>query len=335
MLGTERAQSPVFIRFQGFRAAPDIPLSPRSPSQQERPEEVSTMKAFGLINLGVLPLLLEAMTPAYAQHDQREQEAKRPNQQQEARPGRQQRPEERPHQPEAKHQQPETRHQQPEARHQQPEARHQQPAPQAKPAPTHAQERERGQRERQQQQQQQKAQGQQEHRQQQQKARFQQEQQQKDQQRQQQARTQQDRKPKEQPRPKPDKRPVQQAHRDYANRHGAAWSEHRAHNWQSQHRTWQDRGGYTGFRISTTSYRNHFGPRHGFRMASYPMMVVGGFPRFQFSGLWFSVIDPWPEYWSAGWYGEDDLFIESWGGGYYLLNRRHPADRIAIVVYQG
>jgi hypothetical protein len=69
-------------------------------------------------------------------------------------------------------------------------------------------------------------------------------------------------------------------------------------------------------------------------MASYPMMMVGGFPRFQFGGLWFSVIDPWPEYWSAGWYGEDDLFIESWGGGYYLLNRRYPSDRIAIMVYQ-
>lgn len=90
-----------------------------------------------------------------------------------------------------------------------------------------------------------------------------------------------------------------------------------------------------GFRIPVASYRSHFGPRHGFRLSSFPLLVIGGFPRFQFGGFWFSVLDPWPEYWSAGWYGDDDVYIESWGGGYYLLNRRYPADRIAIMVYQG
>ena len=46
------------------------------------------MKASGLINIGILPLLLEAMTPIYAQHDQREQEPRHPNQREEARPER-------------------------------------------------------------------------------------------------------------------------------------------------------------------------------------------------------------------------------------------------------
>lgn len=33
------------------------------------------MASIGLINLGILPLLLEAMTPAYGPQDQREQES--------------------------------------------------------------------------------------------------------------------------------------------------------------------------------------------------------------------------------------------------------------------
>jgi hypothetical protein len=260
------------------------------------------MKAFGLINMGVLPLLLEAMTPAYAQHDQREQEARRPNPQQEARPERQQ--------PNPAHQEPQARPQRPEERPQPPAVRPQRQPEPARPAPQQAQERDRGQRERQQ-----NARAQQEHR-------------------QQPAQIQPEQRPREQPRQPQTRRPAPQRQRDYMTQHGATWTEHRAEHWQSQHRTWQDRGGYSGYRIPTSSYRSHFGPRHGFRMSSFPLLVVGGFPRFQFGGLWFSVIDPWPEYWSAGWYGDDDMYIESWGGGYYLLNRRYPSDRIAIMVYQ-
>jgi hypothetical protein len=115
--------------------------------------------------------------------------------------------------------------------------------------------------------------------------------------------------------------------------HQAVWQQHRAENWQSQHRSWQDRGGYRGYQIPATRFRSTYGPGHGFRMFSFPLIVVGGFPRFQYGGLWFSVMDPWPEYWSDNWYGDDDMYIDYYGGGYYLYNRRHPMDRIAITVY--
>jgi hypothetical protein len=115
--------------------------------------------------------------------------------------------------------------------------------------------------------------------------------------------------------------------------HRVVWQEHRAQNWQSQHRTWQDRGGYRGYRIPDTRFRSTFGSGHGFRMFSFPLIVVGGFPRFQFGGLWFSVMDPWQEYWADNWYGDDDMYIDYFDGGYYLHNRRHPMDRIAITVY--
>jgi hypothetical protein len=111
--------------------------------------------------------------------------------------------------------------------------------------------------------------------------------------------------------------------------------ERRARNWQTEHRTWQDRGGYSGYRIPDARYRSFYGSSHPFRMFSFPLLVVGGFPRFQYGGLWFSVMDPWPEYWSENWYGNDDLYIEYWGGGYYLRNHRHPMNRIALTVFVG
>jgi len=121
--------------------------------------------------------------------------------------------------------------------------------------------------------------------------------------------------------------------REYENQHKGAWLDHRAHNWQAEHRSWDQRGGYKGYRIPNARYRSSFGPSHSFRMYSFPLMVVSGYPRFQYGGLWFSVMDPWPEYWSDNWYGNDDLYVEFYMGGYYLRNRMHPLDRMALTVY--
>jgi hypothetical protein len=114
---------------------------------------------------------------------------------------------------------------------------------------------------------------------------------------------------------------------------GSDWQEHRAHNWQSEHRDWQERGGYNGYQIPEDNYRGYFGPDHAFRMSSYPVSMVGGYPRFQYGGFSFSVVDPWPEYWPNSWYDNDDMYIEYSGDGYYLHNRMYPQDRIAITVY--
>jgi len=61
--------------------------------------------------------------------------------------------------------------------------------------------------------------------------------------------------------------------------------------------------------------------------------VYGGYPRFQYGGFWFGFLEPWPEYWSDNWYDSDDVYVAYSDGGYYLYNRRHPRDRIAITVY--
>lgn len=115
----------------------------------------------------------------------------------------------------------------------------------------------------------------------------------------------------------------------------AVWQQHRARSWDAEHRTWQQRGGYSGYRIPEDRFRGYFGPSHGFRIYSYPVYVVGGFPRFRYGGFWFSLVDPWPEYWSDNWYQTDDVYIDYYDDGYYLYNRRHPGVRIAINVALG
>ena len=126
--------------------------------------------------------------------------------------------------------------------------------------------------------------------------------------------------------------PSQQVQHGQRAERQAVWQEHRAHDWKSEHRDWQQRGGYNGYRIPEDRYRGYFGPSHAFRIYSYPVVVVGGYPRFQYGGFWLSVVDPWPEYWSDDWYDNDDVYIEYYGGGYYLYNRRYPQDRIAVIV---
>jgi hypothetical protein len=111
------------------------------------------------------------------------------------------------------------------------------------------------------------------------------------------------------------------------------WQERRARSWHSEHRSWQQRGGYSGYRIPDDRYRGYFGNAHYFRIYRQPVVVVGGYPRFQYGGYWFSLVDPWPEYWSDDWYDNDDVSIEYFGDGYYLYNRRYPGDRIAVNVY--
>ena len=112
-----------------------------------------------------------------------------------------------------------------------------------------------------------------------------------------------------------------------------AWQGDRARSWQSEHRTWQQRGGYNGYRIPDDRFRGYYGQDHGFRIYSLPVMEVGGRRRFQYGGYWFGLVDPWPEYWSSDWYDSDDVYVDYYGDGYYLYNRRHPGDRIAISFY--
>jgi hypothetical protein len=112
----------------------------------------------------------------------------------------------------------------------------------------------------------------------------------------------------------------------------STWQDHRAKSWQSDHRTWQQRGGYDGYRIPDDRYRGYFGPQHAFRINGRPFMVYGGYPRFQYEGYWITLLDPWPEYWASNWYDNDDVYVNYGNDGYYMYNRRYPGVGIAISI---
>ncbi len=114
--------------------------------------------------------------------------------------------------------------------------------------------------------------------------------------------------------------------------HRVVWEDHRARQWEHEHRSWQQRGGYHGYRIPHERYVAYFGRPHRFRMHTLPVVVYQGHPRFRCNGFWFTVIDPWPEYWAADWYSTDDVYIEYVHDGYYMYNARHPGVAIAIDV---
>ncbi len=110
------------------------------------------------------------------------------------------------------------------------------------------------------------------------------------------------------------------------------WQQRRAQDWKYEHRGWQQRGGYRGYRIPHDRFIVYFGREHRFRLHTLPVVVVAGHPRFRCHGFWFTLVDPWPEYWSVNWYETDDVYVEYVHDGYYMYNSRHPGVAIAVSV---
>ena len=265
------------------------------------------MKVVTTLGIAALFLSFGTIAPAFAQHEQEEAKPESNHQQEHAQQPQQQHAQQ-PQQQHAQQSQQQQHAQQPQQQHVQ-QSQQQQHAQQ--PQQQHAQ---------QSQQQQHAQQPQQQHPQQsQQQQHAQQPQQQHAQQSQQQQHAQQ---------------PQQQAHhtQEQQNVQQAAWQGHRSENWQSDHRTWQQRGGYNGYRIPANNYNGHFGSSHEFVIFSQPYMVIGGFPRFQYGGYWFSLVDPWPDSWASNWYETDDIYVSYADNGYYMYNRRYPGVGIAVSV---
>jgi hypothetical protein len=106
----------------------------------------------------------------------------------------------------------------------------------------------------------------------------------------------------------------------------------RASSWNNDHRTWQQRGGYNGYRVPEDRFRNYFGRNHFFRINRLPMLFVGGYPRFQYDGYWVTFMDPWPETWPPTWYETDDVYLDYTDDGYYLYDRNYPGIGIAVTI---
>ena len=110
----------------------------------------------------------------------------------------------------------------------------------------------------------------------------------------------------------------------------STWQQHGDQNWDRDHRTWAQRGGYGGYYIPQNTYDLSFGNQHWFRMNGEPT-IYEGYPRFSYGGFWFMLVDPWPGSWAENWYALDDVYIE-YDNGYYLCNRAYPGIRLAVIV---
>jgi hypothetical protein len=91
---------------------------------------------------------------------------------------------------------------------------------------------------------------------------------------------------------------------------------------QSQH---AQQGGQSG-RIPDDKFRSHFGQQH--TLVINRPTIVEGQSRFQYSGYWFTIVDPWP----VGWAYTDQCYIDYVDGEYFLFDVLHPGVRIAITV---
>jgi len=277
------------------------------------------VKPIGIISTTALFLLVGIGAPANARQEKQEEKAKPQKQEQQAKPERQQQapaPKQQQHQ----QQQAQAPKQQQQRQQQQAQAPKQQQDNSAKQQQQQA----KGQQDQQRQQQQRDNSAKQ-----QQQAKGQQDQQR--QVRQQQAVMQQGQQ--RQQRQQQDNRSAQQRSPEQVRVQEVAWQGDRAHSWKSEHRTWQQRGGYNGYRVPDDRFRSYYGQDHGFRIDVLPVLYVGGQRRFQYGGYSFGLLDPWPEYWSNDWYDNDDVYVDYYGDGYYLFNRRYPGDRIAISFY--
>ncbi|HXP81219.1 MAG TPA: hypothetical protein VN976_15045 [Verrucomicrobiae bacterium] len=112
----------------------------------------------------------------------------------------------------------------------------------------------------------------------------------------------------------------------------SGFTQSRASSWSTDHRTWQQRGGYNGYRVPDDRFRLYFGGNHFFRISRLPLLFVGGYPRFQYDGYWVTFVDPWPEAWPPTWYETDDVYLDYTGDGYYLYDRNYPGIGIAVTI---
>jgi hypothetical protein len=114
----------------------------------------------------------------------------------------------------------------------------------------------------------------------------------------------------------------------------SGFAQSKAGNWSSDHKTWQQRGGYNGYRIPDARFGLYFGRQHYFHIGSLPILFVGGFPRFQYDGYWITFVDPWPDNWNPDWYETDNIYLDYTDDGYYLYDQNYPGIGIAVTVSQ-
>lgn len=119
--------------------------------------------------------------------------------------------------------------------------------------------------------------------------------------------------------------------REQDHRRDGDFRRFQSHDWRNDHRSWTQRGGYSGYVIPQNRFRGSFGRGHYFRMGR-PTFYQGQ-PRFAYNGYSFVVADPWPVAWGANWYDSDEVYVDYVNDGYYLYNRQHPGIGLSLSIH--
>jgi hypothetical protein len=128
--------------------------------------------------------------------------------------------------------------------------------------------------------------------------------------------------PRQQEEPKPSKPDEIKPHQDEskpANQEASKSSKQEEHAEKSSQRV---QAGH----IPDDKFRANFGRQH--TLVIQRTTIIEGQPRFQYSGYWFAIADPWP----VGWAYTDQCYIDYIDGEYFLFDLLHPGVRIAITV---
>ena len=98
---------------------------------------------------------------------------------------------------------------------------------------------------------------------------------------------------------------------------------HKAVDWQGEHRSWSQRGGYHGYRIRQDWFGAHYGPNVPLRIN---LIAAGIHPCFEAGGYSFLLVDPIPPVFADNWYATDDVTVneDAGDGGYYLEDAAYP-----------
>jgi len=133
--------------------------------------------------------------------------------------------------------------------------------------------------------------------------------------------------PKEEKPPKEEKKEQQKEQKEESKAsHQEAQPSDRGHEHGQDAGTARNAPARNGRHIPDDQFRQRFGRQH--TLVINRPVIIEGQPRFQYSGYWFVIADPWP----AEWAYTDDCYIDYVDGDYFLFDLLHPGLRVALFV---
>jgi hypothetical protein len=109
----------------------------------------------------------------------------------------------------------------------------------------------------------------------------------------------------------------------------AIWMKTRAKTWDTEHRTWVQRGGYVGFRVPDDKIFPVFRSRACFPYQHVALSRNPGTTVLPVQRVLDAGRGSVAESWADNWYDTDDVYVR-YDNGYYLYNQRYPGVGLSL-----